>query len=153
MIDGLAPGETTPGPMIMVVAFVGFIGAWHKLLFGADQLLLAGAIGAMISTFFTFLPSFLFILAGGPLIESTRDDLRFTAPLTAIYAAVVGVIISLALFFSQQVFRVATPAPHWDLTAMCIALAAFITLLRFNIDTIKLIFVCALAGLVLSYSH
>ena len=96
MIDGLALGETTPGPLIMVVAFVGFVGGWTKQLFGPASLPLAGIAGACVATFFTFLPSFLFILAGGPLIESTHGQLRFTAPLTGITAAVVGVIVNLA---------------------------------------------------------
>ncbi|MBM3346445.1 MAG: chromate efflux transporter, partial [Betaproteobacteria bacterium] len=91
MIDGLALGETTPGPLIMVVAFVGFVASWSAKLFGADHLLLAGCAGAIAATFFTFLPSFLFIFAGGPLVESTHGNLAFTAPLTGITAAVVGV--------------------------------------------------------------
>jgi chromate transporter len=104
MIDGLALGETTPGPLIMVVAFVAFVGGYVKAVFGPDQLFLAGAFAACLVTWFTFLPSFLFILAGGPLVESTHDDLKFTAPLTAITAAVVGVIVNLALFFAWHVF-------------------------------------------------
>jgi chromate transporter len=152
MIDGLALGETTPGPLIMIVAFIGFVGGWGKLLFGADQLLLAGVIGASVATFFTFLPSFLFILAGGPLVESTRNNIRLTAPLTAISAAVVGVIVSLALFFAEHVFRGSAPASHWDLIAIGITAAACIALFRFKVGAIPLIFACALAGLVLSYS-
>ena len=74
--DGLALGETTPGPLIMVVAFVGFVGAWTKELLGPDQLLAAGVFGATIATVFTFLPSFLFVLVGGPLVEATRHDCR-----------------------------------------------------------------------------
>lgn len=70
MLDGLALGETTPGPLIMVVAFVGFVGAWSQAIFG-PALLLAGVVGASVATFFTFLPSFVFILAGAPLVEST----------------------------------------------------------------------------------
>jgi chromate transporter len=97
MIDGLALGETTPGPLIMVVAFVGFVGGWGQL-FGPDRLP-GGARRGRVVTWFTFLPSFVFILAGGPLVESTHGKLHFTAPLTAITAAVVGVIVSLALFF------------------------------------------------------
>ena len=103
MIDGLALGETTPGPLIMVVAFVGFIGGYLKEVFGPDTLFLAGAIAASIVTWFTFLPSFVFILLGGPLVESTHGNLKFTAPLTAITAAVVGVILDLALFFGYHV--------------------------------------------------
>lgn len=104
MIDGLALGETTPGPLIMVVTFVGFVAGWAKEVFGPDQLLLAGAIAATVVTYFTFLPSFLFILAGGPLVESTHGNLKFTAPLTGITAAVVGVILNLAVFFGWHVF-------------------------------------------------
>jgi chromate transporter len=104
MIDGLALGETTPGPLIIVVTFVGFVAGWTKTLFGPDQLFLAGAMAAFVVTYFTFLPSFLFILAGGPLIESTHGNLKYTAPLTGITAAVVGVILNLAAFFAYHVF-------------------------------------------------
>ncbi|MBS0484704.1 MAG: chromate efflux transporter, partial [Proteobacteria bacterium] len=86
MIDGLALGETTPGPLIMIVAFVGFVGGWTKALFGSDLLVLAGICGASVATLFTFLPSFVFILLGGPAVEATRHDLKFTAPLTGITA-------------------------------------------------------------------
>ena len=101
MIDGLALGETTPGPLIMVVAFVGFVGGYFdaqtRALFGPEMLFVAGAVAATLVTWFTFLPSFVFILAGGPLVEATHGELRLTAPLTAITAAVVGVIPNLAL--------------------------------------------------------
>jgi len=150
MIDGLALGETTPGPLIMIVAFVGFVGAWTKAVFGPDALLLAGMAGACAATFFTFLPSFIFILAGGPLVESTRGNIRLTAPLTAISAAVVGVIVSLAVFFAEHTFRLDRPAAEWDLISMSIAAAAAIALLRFKVNTIALIGACALLGLVVS---
>ena len=152
MMDGLALGETTPGPLIMIVAFVGFVGAWSHALFGS-QLLPAGAAGACVATFFTFLPSFIFILAGGPLVEATRDKVRMTAPLSAISAAVVGVIASLALFFGQHVFWLDAPAPHWDLAAIGISTAACVALFQFKAGSIKVIFACAAAGLVLSYLH
>ncbi|SDC23381.1 chromate transporter [Massilia sp. PDC64] len=150
MIDGLALGETTPGPLIMIVAFVGFVGGWTHALFGAEARLLAGTAAACVVTFFTFLPSFVFILAGGPLVESTRGDVRLTAPLTAISAAVVGVIASLAVFFGAHVF-VAHGAPRWD--AIAIGAAAAVALLRYRTGTIKTILACALAGLLLSYWH
>ena len=150
MIDGLALGETTPGPLIMIVAFVGFIGAWSKAVFGPEALLIAGIAGACGATFFTFLPSFIFILAGGPVVESTRGNIRLTAPLTAISAAVVGVIASLAVFFAEHVFRLARPIAEWDVLAMAIAAAAAIALLRFKLGTITLIVACALVGLVVS---
>ena len=148
MIDGLALGETTPGPLIMIVAFVGFLGAASGS--GGAAMFVAGAAGAAVATLFTFLPSFIFILAGGPLVEATRGNLRMTAPLTAISAAVVGVIVSLALFFGQQVFFTAGQ-PNFP--ALIIGLAACLALLRFQIGTIKLIVACALSGLVLSYWH
>jgi chromate transporter len=150
MIDGLALGETTPGPLIMIVAFVAFVGGWTHAPFGPDAQLAAGVAGACTATFFTFLPSFVFILAGGPLVEATRGDLRMTAPLSGISAAVVGVIASLAVFFGGQVF-LAGGRPHWE--AIAIGLAAAIALLRYGVGTIKLIAACALAGLLLSYGN
>lgn len=151
MIDGLALGETTPGPLIMIVAFVGFVGGWTKEVFGPFALLASGTAGAMVATLFTFLPSFVFILAGGPLVEATRDNMRLTAPLTAISAAVVGVILSLAAFFADHVFHLSQPLALWDKTALAISVAAAVALLRFRAGTIRLIAVCAAAGLVVSY--
>ncbi|HVK95878.1 MAG TPA: chromate efflux transporter [Noviherbaspirillum sp.] len=153
MIDGLALGETTPGPLIMIVAFVGFLGGWTKAFFGSDSLLLAGVAGACVATFFTFLPSFIFILASGPLVESTRDNIRLTAPLTAISAAVVGVIVSLAVFFAEHVFKTDKPLLQWDFIAMVITLLAGVALVRFKVGTITLITACALTGLVVSYLY
>ena len=75
MMDGLALGETTPGPLIMIVAFIGFVGAWGQAVFG-EHLLLAGVCGALVTAWFTFLPSFIFILAGAPLVEATRGNLH-----------------------------------------------------------------------------
>ena len=129
MIDGLALGETTPGPLIMIVAFVGYLGA--------------GTMGAIVATFFTFLPSFLFILAGAPFIERTRDDVKLTAPLTAITAAVVGVIVNLAVFFAWHVFR---PA---DYAAMAIAAVALVALVWRRVGVIPVILASGLTGLAL----
>jgi chromate transporter len=95
MADGLALGETTPGPLIMVVAFVGFMGGWN----GSGSLLTA-VVAGLVTVWFTFLPSFVFILAGAPLVEASRADLRLGPPLTAITAAVVGVIASLAVLLA-----------------------------------------------------
>ncbi len=122
MIDGLALGETTPGPLIMIVAFVGFVGGWTKQVLGPDALFLAGALGAAVATWFTFLPSFLFILAGGPLVETTHGNLKFTAPLTGITAAVVGVIGTLALFFLDHILR--KPAGGIDFIALALVAGA-----------------------------
>jgi chromate transporter len=156
MIDGLALGETTPGPLIMVVAFVGFIGAWNAEIFGPDQLLLAGFIGASVATFFTFLPSFLFILAGAPLVESTHGDLKFTAPLSGITAAVVGVILNLALFFGWHVLwpegTAAAPfAGTFEWFYGLMAVAAFLALWKYKQDILRVLAASAAIGLVYTY--
>jgi chromate transporter len=143
MIDGLALGETTPGPLIMVVAFVGFVGGWQGALFGQGQLLLAGIAGAVIAAFFTFLPSFIFILVGGPLVEATHGDLKFTAPLTGITAAVVGVVVSLAAFFAHHVFW----SNGTDWLAIAAAAVALIALTRYKVNLIPLLLVMAAAGM------
>ncbi|MGL1834362.1 chromate efflux transporter [Rhodocyclaceae bacterium SMB388] len=153
MIDGLALGESTPGPLIMIVAFVGFVGTWTHPLLGPDSLFLAGLIGASVATFFTFLPSFLFILAGGALVESTHGNLKFTAPLSAITAAVVGVILNLALFFGWQVLwpDAVADAPFsggFDAFSAGVAVAAFIALWRYKVDILKVLGLCAVLGLI-----
>ncbi|MCX8086564.1 MAG: chromate efflux transporter [Rhodocyclaceae bacterium] len=139
MMDGLALGETTPGPLIMIVTWVGYLGA--------------GLAGAAVATFFTFLPSFWFILAGAPLIEATRGELKFTAPLAAISAAVVGVIANLAVFFAWHAFwPQANPAAPFagaiDWLAVAIALASFVALWKYRLDIMKVIGACALVGLI-----
>lgn len=151
MVDGLALGETTPGPLIMVVAFVGFVGGWTREVFGPMALLTSGAAGALVAFFFTFLPSFIFILAGAPLVEASRNNLHLSAPLTAITAAVVGVIASLAVFFAWHVFHLDESLVRWDWVAIAIATVAAIALLQFKVGTIRLILACAIAGLVVSY--
>ena len=147
MIDGLALGETTPGPLIMVVAFVGFIGAYVQPAFGPEHAFAAGALAATLVTWFTFLPSFLFILAGGPLVESTHNELKFTAPLTAITAAVVGVIVNLACFFAYHVLWPNGFAGALDLFSLMLAVAAALALFVFKRGVISVLIVCALAGL------
>jgi len=148
MIDGLGLGETTPGPLIMVVAFVGFVGGWTKAWLGPDGLFLAGAIAAAVVTWFTFLPSFLLIFAGAPLIEATHGNLKFTAPLTAITAAVVGVILNLALFFGYHVLWPKGFSGAFDWISASIAVAAAIALVRFKINVMVVIALCAVIGLV-----
>ena len=150
MMDGLALGETTPGPLIMVVAFVGFVGGWAKAIFGPEALFLGGATAAAVVTFFTFLPSFIFILAGGPLIESTHGNLKFTAPLTAITAAVVGVILNLAMFFAWNVLWPKGFSGPFDWASALIVVGAAIALFRFKLGVMPLLAVCAALGLAIS---
>jgi chromate transporter len=147
MIDGLALGETTPGPLIMVVAFVAFVGAYANAVLGPDALFLAGAAAACIVTWFTFLPSFIFIFAGAPAIESSRGELHLTAPLTGITAAVVGVIGNLALFFAYHVFWPAGFEQAFDWPALLLALAAAVALFRFKRGVIEVLLACAVLGL------
>ena len=151
MIDGLALGETTPGPLIMVVAFVGFVGGYVKALFGPESMFLAGAVAACVVTWFTFLPSFIFILTGGPLVETTHGNLKFTAPLTAITAAVVGVIVNLALFFGYHVLWpqgfAGDAFGNLDGISALIAIAAAVALFRFKRNVIHVIAACAVTGL------
>ena len=151
MIDGLALGETTPGPLIMVVAFVGFVGAYTHEVLGSTSLFLAGAIAATIVTWFTFLPSFVFILAGGPFVESSRGDLKLTAPLTAITAAVVGVILNLAMFFGYHVLWPEGFSGNFQWPALVLTLAAAIALFRFKRGVIDVLLGCGLCGLALSF--
>ena len=150
MIDGLALGETTPGPLIMVVSFVGFVGGWTKAIFGPDALLLSGTVAAVVVSFFTFLPSFFFILLGGPFIESTHGNLKFTAPLTGITAAVVGVIVNLAVFFAHHVLWPQGFGGPIEWPAVLIGIAAAIALFRFKVGVIPVVFASGFIGLALA---
>ena len=153
MIDGLALGETTPGPLIMVVSYVGFVGGWTKAIFGVDSLLLSGAAAATVVTFFTFLPSFFFILLGAPFIESTHGNLKFTAPLTGITAAVVGVIANLAVFFAWHVLWPQGLAGHVEWPSALIGLAAALALFRFKRGVIPVVLGAGLVGLVFTLAR
>lgn len=152
MMDGLALGETTPGPLIMVVTFVGFVGGWTQPYLGADSALLSAILAACIVTFFTFLPSFMFIFLGAPLIESTQKNVKLTAPLTAITAAVVGVITNLALFFAAHIFwptqevSLRTLSVGFDTFAFALTLLAALALFKFKSSVIKLIGIFAILG-------
>ena len=156
MMDGLALGETTPGPLIIVVAFVGFVAGWGKQVMGPEALFAGSALAACVATWFTFLPSFIFILAGGPWVESTRDNLRLTAPLAAVTAAVVGVIASLALFFIAAIAypvsenRIFDPKIDW--MALALAALALLALWRLKWGVIPVIAASAFTGLLLRWS-
>lgn len=153
MMDGLALGETTPGPLIMVVTFVGFVGGWTQPYLGVNSVLISAILAACIVTFYTFLPSFMLIFLGAPLIESTQNNLKLTAPLTAITAAVVGVIVSLALFFATHIFWpqgeliIDNIFTGLDIFALILTLLAAIALFKFQLSVIKLIGIFAILGL------
>ena len=138
MLDGLALGESTPGPLIMVVAFIGYVGAA-----GEGNVLALGMAGAAVATFFTFLPSFLFILIGAPFVEQSRNLQALAAPLTAITAAVVGAILHLALTLGRDVLL---PQAQLDLTALLLTVAGFIALWRGWLGVVPVILLSTLLG-------
>lgn len=147
MIDGLALGESTPGPLIMIVAYVGFLGGFSQAVLVSEHVFLAGVIGACIATWFTFLFSFVFILAGAPIIESTHQNIQFTAPLTAITAAVVGVILNLALFFAYHVLWPQGFSAEFDVIALLLTLMATVLLFYFEWNVMKVLLISAVLGL------
>jgi chromate transporter len=141
MIAGLALGEMTPGPLIKIVAFIGFLGVWQT----TDLGILGAIAGAFAATYYTFLPSFLFILIGAPIIEASRGMTKLSAALSAITAAVVGVIFNLAVFFSRHVFL--PEDLNLDIIAVLIAAAAFICLWRFKLNILYVILLGGIAGM------
>jgi chromate transporter len=147
MMDALALGETTPGPLIMVVTFVGYVAGVGKAIFGVENTFMNGAIAALVVTFFTFLPSFIFIFAGGPYVESSRSNFKLQAPLAAITACVVGVIVSLAVFFGVHTFY----PGKIDLVAVGLALAAAFALWKLKWSIMWVIGASAVAGLLIGW--
>jgi chromate transporter len=148
MIDGLALGETTPGPLIMVVTFVGFVGGWVMQVLGPEARFASAFTGAAVATFFTFLPSFIFIFMGAPFIETTHGKLSFTAPLKAITAAVVGVILNLAVFFAYHVVWPQGWAGVADGFSIALIIAAVVMMFRFNAGVIPVLLSCGMLGMV-----
>jgi chromate transporter len=151
MMDALALGETTPGPLIMLVSFVGFVGAYAQVPLGPELPLLAGLVAALLVAWFTFLPSFIFILAGGPFVESTRGDVKFAAPLSAITAAVVGGIVQLGLFFGYHVLWPTGLTGSLDVTALAMTAAAVLALFRFEWSIVQVVLAAALLGAIVGY--
>ncbi len=157
MLDGLGMAETTPGPLIMVVQFVGFMGAYRQP--GLLDPMLAGFLGAMITTWVTFVPCFLWIFLGAPYIEALRGNQSLSAALSAITAAVVGVILNLAVWFGlhivfAEVNEVRTlgmtlHVPVWetvDVAALALAAAALVAMLRFKVGMIPTLVISAMFG-------
>jgi len=143
MMDGLGLAETTPGPLIMVLQFVGFMGAWQHPE-GLSPLL-AATIGALITTWATFTPCFLWIFLGGPYIEQLRGNTRLTSALSAITAAIVGVVLNLAVWFALHVFLPAAGTIDWFAIALCVV--AFVAMLRYKFDIVPIIVSAGILGL------
>jgi len=142
MLDGIGLAETTPGPLIMVLQFVGFLGGWNQP--GALSPLLAATLGAAVTTWTTFVPCFLWIFLGAPHIEQLRGNLHLSRSLSAVTASVVGVILNLAVWFGLHVFFPARGVIDWFALAVCIA--AFTAIQRFKVGVIPIVAVCALVG-------
>ena len=161
MLDGLGMAETTPGPLIMVTQFVGFMGAFREA--SGLSPLIAATLGGLLTTWVTFVPCFLWIFLGAPFIERLRDNAVLTAALTAITAAVVGVILNLAVWFGLHVvfdevrtiasFGLDLDVPVWssiNLAAAALVLAALVAVFRFKLGPVMVLAGCALAGMALA---
>jgi chromate transporter len=144
MMDGLGLAETTPGPLIMVLQFVGFMGAWQH----PEGLppLLAATLGALLTTWATFTPCFLWIFVGGPHIEQLRGNKKLSAALSAVTAAIVGVILNLAVWFALHAFLPSAGLIDWFAIVLCAA--AFVAMLRYKIDIIPVVLASGLLGLI-----
>jgi chromate transporter len=146
MMAGLALAETTPGPLIMVLQFVGFVGAWQHP--GALEPLVSATLGALITTWVTFLPCFLFVFLGAPHVDGLGRRPALASALTAITAAVVGVMLNLAIWFAGHALLPAGGGIDWFVALA--APAAWLLMERCRLGVIPVIAACAAAGLVLS---
>ncbi len=146
MLDGLAFGETTPGPLIMVVAFVGFLGGHGQAVLGPDHLWVGAVLAATLVTWFTFLPSFFFILAGGPAVEQTQHQPRLVGALAGVSAAVMGAMLQMALFFAAHVLWPSAQS-GFDGVAALWMLAAAAALIVWKRPVMQVIAAGALLGL------
>jgi chromate transporter len=147
MMDGLALGETTPGPLILILTFVGYLGGVKNAVAGSP--VASGILAASVVTFYTFLPSFMMIFAGAPFIESTRRSLALQAPLTGITSAVVGVIGSLGVFFAQHTLWPQGFGDHMDWMAALISLAALVGFVKFKRVSMETVLICAVLGMII----
>jgi chromate transporter len=144
MMDGLGLAETTPGPLIMVVQFVGFLGAWNHP--GELPRLFAASLGALLTTWVTFVPCFLWIFLGAPHIEQLRSNVWLRSSLSAITAAVVGVVLNLAVWFALHTMVPSIRSIDWFLVTLSVL--CFVVMARWKVDIIPVILISAAAGLI-----
>jgi chromate transporter len=142
MMDGLGLAESTPGPLIMVVQFVGFLGGWNQA--GTLSPLVAATLGALITTWSTFVPCFLWIFLGAPYMEQTRKNLHLSSGLSTITAAVVGVILNLVVWFA--IHSLFPAKGHIDWVLLSLAIAAFVGMMRWKLNVVTVVLGCALFG-------
>jgi chromate transporter len=163
MLDGLGMAETTPGPLIMVLQFVGFMAAFRDP--GTLPPLLAGTLGGLLATWVTFTPCFLWIFLGAPFIEVLRDNKPLNGALSAITAAVVGVVLNLAIWFAlHTIFREVRPVRAYGFEfdmpalasvepwALALSIAAIVAIFRFKVGMITTLLVCSAVGIVLHFA-
>jgi chromate transporter len=144
-IDGFALAETTPGPLIMVLQFIGFMTGWNAGAGGTENQIGLAVVCALLTTFATFLPSFMFIFLGAPYVEKLRGNEKLSAALQGVTAAVVGVILNLALAFGAAVIFSGASVVNWF--ALAVSVLAFITLLRFKFDVMWIVLAGGVLGL------
>jgi chromate transporter len=144
MMAGLGLAETTPGPLIMVLQFVGFVAAWQNP--GDLSPLTAGTLGALVTTWVTFLPCFLFVFLGATHVEGLRERPSLSAAMTGITAAVVGVILNLAIWFAWH--ALAPAGGTFDSFVAFVAIGAWLAMERFKVGVIPSLAACALLGMI-----
>jgi chromate transporter len=147
MLDGLGLAETTPGPLIMVLQFVGFLGGWNQP--GQLSPMLAATVGAFITTWTTFVPCFLWILVGAPHIEQLRGNVKLTTALSAVTAAVVGVVLNLAVWFGIHVLFPVANTIDWF--AVAVSVTAFAGIIKWKWDIIPVVIGAGLLGLIYKF--
>ena len=160
MLDGLGMAETTPGPLIMVTQFVGFLAACRDP--GGLPPLLAATLGGLLTTWVTFVPCFLWIFFGAPFVEALRSNKALSAALGAVTAAVVGVILNLAVWFALHVLFAELVPMQWlgasvdvpvlksvDMPSLVLSLTAAVAIFRFKIGMLPVLLACSLAGVII----
>ena len=152
MIDGLALGESTPGPLIMIVTYVGFIVGWYNDILSLGSPLLGAIICAVIATFFTFLPSFAFIFIGAPLIESSKKNKILNTPLNFITSAVVGLIANLGFILAYNSLWIDNGVTgYFDIHLFILLILSFLAITKAKVGILPLILTLALTGAMMKF--
>ena len=152
MIDGLALGESTPGPLIMIVTYVGFIVGWYNDILNLGSPITGAIICAVLATFFTFLPSFAFIFIGAPLIELTKDNKSFEIPLNFITSAVVGLIVNLGYMLAyNSLWTDNNGTKNFDIHLVILIVFSLLALTKAKVGILPLLITLALTGMMIKF--